>query len=204
MKKIMQEWEILKENLPESIYVLVYEGKIELMRAVIIGATGSPYHDGLFFFDLAFPSTNPDQPPQVSYHAHGLRLNPNLYESGRVCFSLLNTWSGGRNELWDPSSSTVLQVLVSLQGLVLNEEPFYNEPHYATKKENKYITSMSKAYTKEAFVSSCKMMQYLMQSPPKNFEGFVVDHFRKRTGVIRAACKAYLKGDANVGYYGIG
>ncbi|KAK3011216.1 hypothetical protein RJ639_012368 [Escallonia herrerae] len=199
MKKIMQEWEILNENLPESIYVRVYEGKIDLMRTVIIGAAGTPYHDGLFFVDLAFLATYPDQPPQVSYHAHGLRLNPNLYESGRVCLSLLITRSGGRNERWDPSSSTVLQVLVSLQGLVLNEEPFYNEPHYAMKK-NRYNTSMSKAYTKEAFVSSCRMMQ----AHPRILGASFADHFRKRTGVKRAACKAYPKGDANVGYYGIG
>ena len=31
---------------------------------------------------------------------------------------------------WDPSQSTVLQVLVSLQGLVLVPEPYFNEPGY--------------------------------------------------------------------------
>lgn len=36
---------------------------MDLMRAVIIGAAGTPYHDGLFFFDIMFPSTYPQSPP---------------------------------------------------------------------------------------------------------------------------------------------
>ncbi|KAK7388009.1 hypothetical protein VNO78_22809 [Psophocarpus tetragonolobus] len=54
-KRIMKEWKMLAHNLPESIYVRVYEKLIDLLRAVIIGATGTPYHDGLFFFHIAFP-----------------------------------------------------------------------------------------------------------------------------------------------------
>ncbi|KAJ6982439.1 hypothetical protein NC653_025524 [Populus alba x Populus x berolinensis] len=37
-KKIMQEWKILEKHLPDSIYVRVYENRIDLLRAVIIGA----------------------------------------------------------------------------------------------------------------------------------------------------------------------
>ncbi|OVA13956.1 Ubiquitin-conjugating enzyme [Macleaya cordata] len=62
----MKEWEILKESLPESIYVRVYEGRIDLLRAVIIGAAGTPYHNGLFFFDFQFPSDYPNKPPSPS------------------------------------------------------------------------------------------------------------------------------------------
>jgi hypothetical protein len=36
---------------------------MDVMRAVIIGAKGTPYHDGLFFFDLYFPNKFPDVPP---------------------------------------------------------------------------------------------------------------------------------------------
>ncbi|RVW69392.1 putative ubiquitin-conjugating enzyme E2 39 [Vitis vinifera] len=126
--KIMQEWKILEKNLPDSIFVRVYERRIDLLRAVIVGAVGTPYHDGLFAFDLAFPPDYPAHPPQVHYRSFGLRLNPNLYANGRVCLSLLNTWVGRKKEKWDPSQSTVLQVLVSLQGLVLNEKPYFNEP----------------------------------------------------------------------------
>ena len=44
------------------------------------------------------------------------------------CLSLLNTWNGRTSERWQPESTTLLQVLLSLQGLVLGDsEPFYLE-----------------------------------------------------------------------------
>ncbi|MBD4020678.1 hypothetical protein GUI04_17110, partial [Xanthomonas citri pv. citri] len=85
------------------------------LRAVIIGPAGTPYHDGLFVFDVHFPPNYPDIPPMVYYYSGGLRLNPNLYDCGKVCLSLLNTWTGKGNEKWMPKKSTMLQVLVSIQ-----------------------------------------------------------------------------------------
>ena len=45
------------------IFVRAYESRMDLLRAVIIGADGTPYHDGLFFFDIFFPDTYPSVPP---------------------------------------------------------------------------------------------------------------------------------------------
>ena len=39
-----------------------------------------------------------------------VRFNPNLYNCGKVCLSLLGTWSGAKGETWDASASTTLQV----------------------------------------------------------------------------------------------
>ncbi|KAA8523901.1 hypothetical protein F0562_010324 [Nyssa sinensis] len=64
-KKIQEEWRILEKDLP--------------------GAEGTPYHDGLFFFDVFFPCNYPNVPPHVYYHSGGLRINPNLYNCGKVC-----------------------------------------------------------------------------------------------------------------------
>ena len=36
---------------------------MDLLRSVIVGAAGTPYQDGLFFFDIHFPSEYPDVPP---------------------------------------------------------------------------------------------------------------------------------------------
>ncbi|KAG6387323.1 hypothetical protein SASPL_152510 [Salvia splendens] len=131
-KRIQEEWKILEKNLPVSftteVYVRAYESRMDLLRAVIIGAEGTPYHDGLFFFDVYFPSKYPAIPPEVYYHSGGLRINPNLYNSGKVCLSLLNTWSGSRKEKWISDQSTALQVLVSIQGMILNAKPYFNEP----------------------------------------------------------------------------
>merc|ERR1711871_709628 len=58
------------------------------------------------------------------------RFNPNLYQSGKVCLSLLGTWEG---EPWDPHISTLYQVFVSIYGLIFVEQPYFNEPGYQVK-----------------------------------------------------------------------
>ena len=59
-----------------------------------------------------------------------VRFNPNLYNCGKVCLSLLGTWDGERGETWDPACSTVLQVIVSIQSLILVPQPYFNEPSF--------------------------------------------------------------------------
>ncbi|GMJ03582.1 ubiquitin-conjugating enzyme 23, PHO2 FAMILY UBIQUITIN CONJUGATION ENZYME 2 [Hibiscus trionum] len=194
LKKVQQDWNILQNNLPDGIYVRVYEDRMDLLRAVIVGAYGTPYQDGLFFFDFHLPPEYPDVPPSAYYHSGGWRLNPNLYEEGKVCLSLLNTWTGRGNEVWDPTSSSILQVLVSLQGLVLNARPYFNEAGYDKQVGTAEGEKNSLAYNENTFLLNCKSMMHLLRKPPKDFEEFVKDHFRRRGYYILKACDAYMKG----------
>ncbi|XP_030467855.2 probable ubiquitin-conjugating enzyme E2 24 [Syzygium oleosum] len=199
LKKVQQEWSILEKNLPETIYVRIYEERIDLLRAAIVGPPGTPYHDGLFFFDIFLPPEFPNEPPMVHYHSGGLRVNPNLYESGKVCLSLLNTWTGSGSEVWNPGSSTVLQVLVSLQALVLNDKPYFNEAGYDKQLGKTEGERNSVSYNENAFLMTCKSMLYLLRKPPKHFEALVEEHFSNRSDNILYACKEYMKG-APVGF----
>ncbi|XP_068327540.1 putative ubiquitin-conjugating enzyme E2 38 [Pyrus communis] len=199
-KKIMHEWKILEKHLPDSIYVRVYDTRIDLLQAVIVGAAGTPYHDALFFFDIAFPNDYPTRPPQVYYHSFGNRVNPNLYATGYVCLSLLNTWSGSKGQKWNPSQSTILQVLVSIQGLVLNEKPYFNEPGTGIFGRGR-LENTAQAYGENAFLLTHKTTHILLRRPPKHFRAFVAEHFRQRAGVILRACIAYAKGLVAVGEY---
>ncbi|KAF5449000.1 hypothetical protein F2P56_029489 [Juglans regia] len=193
-KKVQQDWSILQNNLPDTIYVRVYEDRMDLLRAVIVGAYGTPYQDGLFFFDFHLPPEYPDVPPSAYYHSGGWRINPNLYEEGKVCLSLLNTWTGKGNEVWDSKSSSILQVLVSLQGLVLNSKPYFNEAGYDRQIGTPEGEKNSLSYNENTFLLNCKTIMYLMRKPPKDFEELVKDHFRKRGYYILKACDAYMKG----------
>ncbi|XP_004296238.1 PREDICTED: putative ubiquitin-conjugating enzyme E2 38 [Fragaria vesca subsp. vesca] len=199
-KKIMAEWRILKKDLPESIYVRTYETRMDLVRAVIFGAEGTPYENGLFFFDIKFPDNYPNEvnePPMVHYRSHGLKLNPNLYSNGKVCLSLLNTWYGKGSENWDPFQSTLLQVLVSIQALVLNEKPLLNEQGFGFLTRWFGMKGMSQNYNDDAFIATCRSTLYLLQNPSKNFETFTAKHFRGRASRILRACDDYSKH----GYY---
>lgn len=193
-KKIQDEWRILEKDLPDTIFVRAYESRMDLLRAVIIGAEGTPYHDGLFFFDICFQSSYPNSPPLVHYHSGGLRINPNLYNCGKVCLSLLNTWTGGQKERWVPGTSTMLQVLVSIQGLILNTKPYFNEPGYAHSSGSVHGEKSSIQYNENTLILSLKTMVYTMKKPPKNFEDLVTGHFRNRVRDILMACKAYTEG----------
>ncbi|KAI3921466.1 hypothetical protein MKW98_013400 [Papaver atlanticum] len=197
-KAIQQDWRLLEKDLPDTIFARAYEERMDLLRAVIVGAAGTPYHDGLFFFDIHYPSEYPDTPPLVNYHAHNLSLNPNLYYNGKVCLSLLNTWNGSIEEHWTPGLSTMLQVLLSIQALVLNEKPYFNEPGWAPSAGTEYGEKAARDYNETTFILSCKTMQYTLKNPPKYFEDYVMGHFRLRAYTILAACKAYIEG-AQVG-----
>ncbi|KAL6188462.1 hypothetical protein ACLB2K_039855 [Fragaria x ananassa] len=165
-KTIMKEWRVLENNLPDSIYVRVYDTRIELLRAVIVGAAGTPYHDALFFFDVI----------------------------------LLNTWIGKEREKWDPAQSTVFQVLLSIQALVLNEKPYFNEPGTGSPGGSG-VEKRSRAYNEDAYVLTCKTTLYSLRNPPRNFEEFTAAFFRERGSRILRACGAYVNARAGVGYY---
>uniref|UniRef100_A0ACD5VZC2 Uncharacterized protein n=1 Tax=Avena sativa TaxID=4498 RepID=A0ACD5VZC2_AVESA len=188
-KTIQNEWKLLQRDLPDSIYVRVYEDRIDLMRAAIVGPAGTPYHDGLFFFDFHFPPAYPRCPPKVHYHSGGLHLNPILFGSGYVCLSLFSTWWGSGYDRWSKSNSTMLQVLVSLQGLVLNDKPLFTGGRNFLENEKNSL-----AYNQTVFVLSCKTMMYSLQKPPKHFETIIVSHFHEREQAILEACGAYASG----------
>ncbi|KQK06934.1 putative ubiquitin-conjugating enzyme E2 38 [Brachypodium distachyon] len=194
-KRIQHDWKLLENDLPASIYVRVSENRMDLLRAAMIGPQGTPYHDGLFFFDAQFTDSYPATPPVVYYHSGGLRLNPNLYETGKVCLSLLGTWEGHGCEKWNSAQSTMLQVLISIQALVLNENPYFNEPGYETFANNTSGQRSALDYNDTTFQHSCRTMLYSLRRPPQHFEDLVAGHFRECGRAILAACKYYMEGN---------
>lgn len=129
-RRIAQEHKILSTSLPEGIFVRTWESRLDLMRVLIVGPLNTPYELAPFIFDFYFPGMFPTSPPVGYFHSwtHGIgRVNPNLYEDGKICLSLLGTWHAEkRGEGWSAAGSSVLQLLVSLMGLVLVREPWYS------------------------------------------------------------------------------
>ena len=58
-----------------------------------------------------------------------VRFNPNLYAGGKVCLSILGTWSGESEDEWR-SSYSLSYVLSAIQSLIMNGSPYHNEPGY--------------------------------------------------------------------------
>lgn len=124
------QYGFFKENwltflIPESILVRAYEDRSDLLRSLIIGTPNTPYEDSPFVIDWLLDENFPQSPPKahfISWTGGNGRVNPNLYEDGKICLSILGTWSGEKSESWNASRCSLLQALVSIQGLVLTKE----------------------------------------------------------------------------------
>ncbi|XP_071750080.1 (E3-independent) E2 ubiquitin-conjugating enzyme-like isoform X2 [Lepeophtheirus salmonis] len=138
LKFVKKEAKLLSSSLPSGIVLKGYEDRIDLFSAMIKGPSDTPYHDGVFFFDFQLPPDYPKSPPTCFYISFcSDRLNPNLYEEGKVCVSLLRTWNDKGTEIWTPNSN-LLQLLLSIQGLILVKEPYFNEAGYESQKFTKH------------------------------------------------------------------
>lgn len=89
-------WWLKSMELPLVYWLLTHVPLLQdLFSALIKGPTRTPYEDGLFLFDIQLPNIYPAVPPLFRYLSQcSGRLNPNLYDNGKVCVSLLGTWIG--------------------------------------------------------------------------------------------------------------
>jgi len=192
-KRVQREWRILARGLPEDIHLRLYGDRMDIMRAALIGPRNTPYADALLFFDVHLSQNYPMVPPAVKFWSFGERINPNLYESGLVCLSLLGTWSGSGTEVWCPKKSTVLQVLVSILGLVLVEEPYFNEPGFERTRGTAQAEVHARQYSEKARLMSLRSMIRTCQSPPGGFEDFSKQHFAENGEVIVKKAECLLR-----------
>lgn len=108
-----------------GIYYVPDETNMRIGHAMIIGPEGTPYAFCPLFFLFEFPSDYPFSSPIVNFMTSdaSTRFHPNLYVNGKVCLSILGTWSGPK---WC-AVMTASTVLSSIQSL-LEPNPIVNEP----------------------------------------------------------------------------
>ena len=183
--KLAQEFADLQNSLPiestNSIFVRVDKNDMDFMKVLIIGSEGTPYSNGAFAFDVAFDSDYPNKPPHCAIRTTGngsIRFNPNLYSNGKVCLSLLGTWRGVSTENWDPKISTLYQVLISIQSIIMSDLVYFNEPSYeheigtveGNKKNEGYANIVRYGNVKYAMIEQIK-------NPTQGFEDVIQRHF---------------------------
>ena len=169
-KRIMSEIrELIKDKFDNGeldIFVKSDENDITNMYILIIGTKNTPYYGGFYYFKVKYPTSYPNDPPKVTFFSSDghIRFNPNLYVNGKVCLSILNTWDGPS---WTPCY-TIKSVILSIQSMVMNEEPLCNEPGYENANENillKYRLFIEYANFEVAVIK-------MLQKPPIEFEIF--------------------------------
>ncbi|KAK5639956.1 hypothetical protein RI129_010767 [Pyrocoelia pectoralis] len=173
-KTVQKEFILFKESLPPGIWVRSYGNRIDLLSVMIEGPKETPYEDALFLFDLQFSQDYPQSAPLCHYISYSSeRLNPNLYLEGRVCISLLGTWMGKDVEVWS-TNSTLLQLIVSIQGLILVAEPYYNEPAHLVQMNTQKGYENSRTYNELVILKVVQSMTELALAPPEVFSKEIV------------------------------
>ncbi|KAI0268350.1 hypothetical protein BC834DRAFT_869029 [Gloeopeniophorella convolvens] len=193
---IAKELAVLTTNLPvawdSSIFLRVDETRVDIIKALIIGPEGTPYQNGCFLFDIFLGHNYNQSPPSVKYmttNGGKYRFNPNLYADGKVCLSLLGTWTGPG---WVSGKSTLLQVLISIQSMILCDEPYLNEPGWAsssgTPQSIAYSANVRRMVVKTAMLGNLK-------NPPEPFSDIIRSHFRLKAHSISAQLDQWLAQD---------
>ncbi|KAM1798959.1 hypothetical protein ACFX12_032971 [Malus domestica] len=101
---------------------------MDCVRAVIVGAEGTPYHDGLFFFDVCFPSGYPNVPPENVLFVFWNRLQSARLEDLRP---KVNGKRSGIEKQKGLEKAAKLQYLGHSSSLYLSEK---TDMFYATQK----------------------------------------------------------------------
>ncbi|XP_039595577.1 ubiquitin-conjugating enzyme E2 Z [Polypterus senegalus] len=117
---------------PPGMFVVPDPHDMTKIHALITGPFDTPYEGGFFLFLFRCPPDYPIHPPRVKLMTTGnntVRFNPNFYRNGKVCLSILGTWTG---PAWSPAQS-ISSVLISIQSL-MTENPYHNEPGFEQER----------------------------------------------------------------------
>src|SRR5690348_5971032 len=192
VKRIQKELLEFDKAKHTTLFLCTVEEKCDHLQALIIGPEDTPFEHGFFFFDIHPPNTYPMDPPKVTFltpNTNNCRLHPNLYSTGKVCLSILGTWSGPS---W-VATYGFEKVLFTIQSL-LDNNAIAHEPSYEKCKpeQNDSInySACSRWLTLDASVDLFKsdlpesfrlvMKEYYL----KNFDKYVqsVEKLRKYDG----------------------
>jgi hypothetical protein len=108
---------------------------------------------------------------------------------------LLGTWHG---EGWTPPSgsnmgSTLLQVLVSIQSIIMVSKPYFNEPGYADEEGTPAGEQRSREYNEHIRLAAMRhAMRDMLRRPPRGFEEVVRRHFVLNRPLLERQCAAWL------------
>ncbi|CAL2050412.1 unnamed protein product [Caenorhabditis brenneri] len=194
-KRIAKELASIVNSLPlnasNSIYVCYDEGRVDIIKVLISGPDDTPYANGLFEFDIFFPTGYPFSPPKCAFLTTGsgnVRFNPNLYNDGKICLSILGTWEGRPEEKWNPYCS-LMQVLVSIQGLIFVKDPYFNEPGFERYQGTERGDEYSRKYNLQIEHATLNYaIREQLRKPSEHFREVIEKHlWLKREAILKQA-----------------
>ena len=118
-----------------------------LGEALIEGPPGTPYEGALLHFSFQFPQDYPFSPPKVTFLTcdEYTRFHPNLYKEGKVCLSILGTYSGPGWSGTQSLSTILISILALLDDNPLAHEPAFERGTLIEEKHKSYADAVEYA-----------------------------------------------------------
>ncbi|XP_060110554.1 ubiquitin-conjugating enzyme E2 Z [Heteronotia binoei] len=175
---------------PPGMFVVPDPHDMTKIHALITGPFDTPYEGGFFLFLFRCPPDYPIHPPRVKLMTTGnntVRFNPNFYRNGKVCLSILGTWTG---PAWSPAQS-ISSVLISIQSL-MTENPYHNEPGFEQERHPGDSKNYNECIRHETIrVAVCDMLEGKCPCP-EPLRGVMEKSFMEYYDFYEGACKERL------------
>ncbi|MCJ1468695.1 hypothetical protein MMC07_007324 [Pseudocyphellaria aurata] len=207
IKRLVTEASEMATSLPPNIFVKVDEVRPDVMKSLIVGPADTPYEGGLFEFDIYCPSNYPQSPPVVIFCNTGggrINFNPNLHSDGKVCLSLLGTFSGPPESQWQGAKSTILSVLVSIQAMIFSPNPLENMPTMWERdfdSQNGLRASESYSSFVQSWTVRFAMLDWLQKNEMRKgvWRDVVKTYFERNGGAILAVVNRWRSSNYLIG-----
>lgn len=181
IKRVNAELKNIKESLKDyPIYVIGTEENMHLFKILFVPEYDTPYAGGYYEFDLFLPNGYPHAVPKMHFLTtdnNKFRFNPNLYNCGKVCLSLLNTWAENQ---WDPDNSTLSQVLISVYSMIFCSHPYTNEPAYYDSLQSAEGRKRSEQYNNNIRYANVNIaIKKQLQNDKTPFKDIIQNHWEQ-------------------------
>lgn len=122
------------KNIVDNDYLITFdEHNMNKIFAIIKGPYDSVYRHKFIRLVLDIPNDYPHSPPKVTFvNFDGVRIHPTMYQDGKCCSTILNTWpstvseQGHKMESWT-SSMGIETIILTFQSF-LDNNPYTYEP----------------------------------------------------------------------------
>ncbi len=159
-KRIAADFQILKKLYKEGILVQLkaFPGKKKSMEHLAItlkGPKGTPYENGLFKFEIKYPSTYPYDPPFMRIYTPIWHPNfwpkPEEYPGKRnICLALLDRDHKGRKDGWSPTKRIDTIIYAILAMMDVDSHKYVNPTDVFNKKAAIEMLNDPKKFKKKA------------------------------------------------------
>lgn len=188
--KQLQLQQSSKKLLENDYIVIANEENINKVHCLIKAPQDSVYKHTFIRLDMDIPQDYPHSPPNVNFvNYDGVRIHPNMYEDGKCCATILNTWPSD-NEKWT-SSMGIETILLTFHSF-LDNQPYTHEP--GGKDEPTYTV-----YVRYQSFYTC-LLRYLAFERISEFKEFMTAYLFDNIGDIFETIERLIT-EYPIGYY---